>query len=141
MSALPSLSPTPAELADAEQRAAQIASTSPTMAAARVHLERAYVELAAAVQEWGSWADTVAQGEEKNVGLGIEAGGLIEGQSPLYDAALSLGAPYLEARGAVADQLCELWTPYAERRAAGHLLAAVSAHLAEGSGKIRGRSS
>jgi hypothetical protein len=76
MTAMPSLSPTPAEVADAEHQAAQLAAAAPEMAAARKHLERAYVELAAAVSRWGCWADDIARAEEKNVGLGIEVGGL-----------------------------------------------------------------
>lgn len=131
MTALPSLTPTRAELDDAAHKAGQLAAAAPLMAAARTHLERSYVELAAAVQSWGNWAEEIARAEEPNVGLGIEAGGLAEGDSALYDAALALGNPYVEARGAVADELCRIHPPYAEVRAAGRLLAGVSAHLAE----------
>jgi hypothetical protein len=131
---LPGLAPTGAEVEAAEMKAAALVFVSPAMAAARTHMERAYVELAAACQSWGSWADEVAHAEEKNVGLGIEAGGLAEGDSPLYDAALALGSPYIEARGAVADELCRIHPPYSEIRAAGRLLAGVSAHLAERAG-------
>lgn len=131
MTAIPGLSPTRAELDAAAHKAAELAAAAPLMAAARTHLERSYVELAAAVYSWGNWAEEIARAEEPNVGLGIEAGGLAEGDSPLYDAAVALGNPYLEARGAVADELCRIHPPYAEIRAAGRLLAGVSAHLAE----------
>jgi hypothetical protein len=115
-----------ATVSDGEHVAGQRAASSPAMAAARVQLERAYVELSAAVASWSGFTAEVWASECVMTG----AHHLEEGDSAIYDAALELGEPFVDARDAAADALGAVLIDYALARQRGGLLAAVAEHLA-----------